>query len=179
MADVAGKGIPAALIMSTFRALLRTCVRRGRTIAQAVQDVNALLVESIGLPAFVTSVYGVLDPATGRFVYANCGHNAPLVIRARGAVDQLHSSGPFLGVFDGATYVEQETLVQPGDVLVLYTTAWWSLSAIPVKNSVSSVSGRSSPGRATFRPATSFAPQWPPRTRSRARRSTMTTSRWW
>jgi sigma-B regulation protein RsbU (phosphoserine phosphatase) len=121
VADVAGKGIPAALIMSTFRALLRTCVRRGQAISQAVAEVNALLVESIGLPAFVTSVYGVLEPRTGRFTYANCGHNAPLVVRADGTTDQLHSSGPFLGVFGGATYVEREVLVGPGDVLVLYT----------------------------------------------------------
>ena len=121
VADVAGKGIPAALIMSTFRALLRTSARRGGTIAQAVREVNESLVESIGLPAFVTSVYGVLEPGSGRFTYANCGHNAPLIVRAGGTIEQLHSSGPFLGVFDGASYVERETVVGPGDVLVLYT----------------------------------------------------------
>jgi sigma-B regulation protein RsbU (phosphoserine phosphatase) len=107
--------------MSTFRALLRTCVRRGGTIAQAVQEVNVALAESIGLPAFVTAVYGVLEPGSGRFTYANCGHNAPLIVRRGGTIEQLHSSGPFLGVFDGASYVERETLVGPGDVLVLYT----------------------------------------------------------
>ena len=75
MADVAGKGIPAALIMATFRALLRTSVRGTPPLSHVVQQVNELLVESIGLPAFVTAVYGVLEPAAGRFSYANCGHN--------------------------------------------------------------------------------------------------------
>jgi sigma-B regulation protein RsbU (phosphoserine phosphatase) len=121
VADVAGKGIPAALIMSTFRALLRTCARRGQSVSEAVGEVNGMLVESIGLPAFVTSVYGVLEPGSGRFTYANCGHNAPLIVRAGGAVDRLDSSGPFLGVFDGTTYVEQQTRLEPGDVLLLYT----------------------------------------------------------
>ncbi len=121
VADVAGKGIPAALIMSTFRALLRTSARRNPLVSQTVQEINTSLAESIGLPAFVTSVYGVLEPATGRFTFANCGHNAPLVVRANGTVEQLLSSGPFLGVFAGGAYVEREVVVEPGDVLVLYT----------------------------------------------------------
>lgn len=121
IADVAGKGIPAALIMATFRALLRTSVRGTPPLEGVVAQVNQLLAESIGLPAFVTSVYGVLDPRTGAFAYANCGHNAPLLLRATGEVQLLQSSGPCLGVFEGATYTPREVVVEPGDLLVLYT----------------------------------------------------------
>jgi serine phosphatase RsbU (regulator of sigma subunit) len=121
IADVSGKGIPAALIMATFRALLRTHARRDADAARVVQAVNAQLVESVGLPAFVTAVYGVLDAATGRFAYANCGHNPPLVVRATGRVDLLGSSGPFLGVFAQAEHESGEAVLEPGDRLVLFT----------------------------------------------------------
>jgi serine phosphatase RsbU (regulator of sigma subunit) len=121
VADVAGKGIPAALIMATFRALLRTSVRRVPALPDAVREVNELLAESIGLPAFVTAVYGVLDPASGRFAYANCGHNPPLLLRAAGTVELLSSSGPCLGVFGGMKYEARETVIGPDDALVLYT----------------------------------------------------------
>ncbi len=121
VADVSGKGIPAALIMATFRALLRTHARRGLGVLDVVGSVNQLLIESAGLPAFVTAVYGVLEPASGRFTYANCGHNPPMVVRADGAVTELGGGGPFLGVFDGARYEAREVSLCPGDVLVLYT----------------------------------------------------------
>lgn len=121
IADVSGKGIPAALIMATFRALLRTLARREPVAARVVQAVNTLLVESVGLPAFVTAVYGVLEAATGRFTYANCGHNPPLVVRAGGRVDSLGSGGPFLGVFAQAHHESGETTLDPGDRLVLFT----------------------------------------------------------
>ena len=121
IADVSGKGIPAALIMATFRALLRTYARSESNAAQVVQQVNALLIESVGLPAFVTAVYGVLDAESGRFTYANCGHNPPLVVRAGGRVDSLGSGGPFLGVFEKAQHESDETVLEPGDRLVLFT----------------------------------------------------------
>lgn len=121
VADVAGKGIPAALIMATFRALLHASVREAAPLAHVIRRVNQLLAESIGLPAFVTAVYGVLDPASGRFTYANCGHLPPLLVRAGGAAERLHSSGPCLGVFEGAVYEPREAMLAPGDLLLLYT----------------------------------------------------------
>jgi sigma-B regulation protein RsbU (phosphoserine phosphatase) len=121
IADVAGKGIPAALIMATFRALLRTSARDTPPVSRVVDQVNQLLAESIGLPAFVTSVYGVLDPATGAFSYANCGHTSPLLLRAGGGVEQLPSSGPCLGVFEAAVYEPRDVVLEPGDLLVFYT----------------------------------------------------------
>jgi sigma-B regulation protein RsbU (phosphoserine phosphatase) len=121
VADVAGKGIPAALIMATFRALLRTSVRQGSPLAQLVAQVNRLLAESIGLPAFVTAVYGVLEPDTGGFAYANCGHLPPLLVREDGTTEQLLGSGPCLGVFESAAYEPSQVELARGDLLLLYT----------------------------------------------------------
>ncbi len=121
VADVAGKGIPAALIMATFRTLLRLSARFEPDVAAAMRAVNRFLVESSSLPGFVTAVYGELDPGQGRFLYSNCGHNPPLVVRADGRLEQLTAGGPFLGVFDAISYESDETRLAPGDVLVLYT----------------------------------------------------------
>lgn len=121
VADVAGKGIPAALIMATFRALVRTRAQDEADLSQMVGAVNRLLIESTGLPAFVTTVYGTLDVDTGRFAYANCGHNPPLLVRADGRAEELQLGGPFLGVFEEARYVAGSVTLQAGDLLVLYT----------------------------------------------------------
>lgn len=121
VADVAGKGIPAALIMATFRTLLRLSARLEPEVPVAMRAVNRFLVESSGLPGFVTAVYGVLDPEHGRFHYANCGHNPPVIVRKDGRIEKLTCGGPFLGVFDAVTYESAETQLTPGDLLVLYT----------------------------------------------------------
>lgn len=121
IADVAGKGVPAALIMATFRAALRTQVRNDFAIAQIVRKVNFLLWESTSDSQFVTAVYGVLDTTTGRFTYTNAGHNPPMLVRADGTIEELTRGGPALGVFDVANYEEAIVDLQHGDTLVLYT----------------------------------------------------------
>ena len=128
VADVSGKGMPAALIMTTFRALLRSCAQSEPDVSRMAHALNrlareslALLRESMGLPAFVTSVYGVLDPATGRFQYANCGHSPAILIRKDGKVEKLESDGPPLGLFDDARYQPGEIVLARGDLLLLYT----------------------------------------------------------
>ena len=121
IADVAGKGVPAALIMATFRAALRTQVRNDFAIGQIVRKVNYLLWESTADSQFVTAVYGVLDATTGRFTYTNAGHNPPMVVRLDGTVEELTRGGPALGVFEVANYEEAFVEIQQGDTLVLYT----------------------------------------------------------
>jgi len=121
IADVAGKGVPAALIMATFRAALRTRVRTDEDLPRVMRTVNELLLESIGQTAFVTAVYGVLDPASGGFVYSNCGHNPPVLLRAAGEVKRLVSGGPALGVFRDAGFDAETVDLRPGDMLALYT----------------------------------------------------------
>ncbi|HQR37910.1 MAG TPA: SpoIIE family protein phosphatase [Blastocatellia bacterium] len=121
IADVSGKGVPAALIMATFRAALRTQVRNDFAIGQIIRKVNYLLWESTADSQFVTAVYGVLDTTSGRFTYTNAGHNPPLLVGIDGSITELNRGGPALGVFDKADYEEAVVDIEVGDVLVLYT----------------------------------------------------------
>ncbi len=121
IADVSGKGVPAALIMATFRASLRTQVRIDGELPHVMRAVNRLLLESIGQSAFVTAVYGVLSPVDGRFLYTNCGHNPPLLLNSKGDVKRLNCGGPALGVFHDAGFDAGAVQLDPGDTLVLYT----------------------------------------------------------
>jgi sigma-B regulation protein RsbU (phosphoserine phosphatase) len=124
--DVAGKGVPAALIMATFRALLRA--RRGNDNASGpaatVAAVSRLLRESTATRAFVTCCYAVLEAASGEIVYASCGHPPPLLIRGPGKVEkveELGNCGPALGAFEHESFVERRVRLDPGDCLLLYT----------------------------------------------------------
>lgn len=121
IADVAGKGVPAALIMATFRALLRSRHELGDSLAETVGSVGRLLRESAAPRAFVTCCYAVLEPASGRLAYASCGHPLGLVARAGGGLEELENCGPALGVFADALHVEREVRLAPGDRLLLYT----------------------------------------------------------
>lgn len=121
--DVAGKGVPAALIMATFRALVRA--RRGADSktgpAATVAEVNRLLRESTATRAFVTCCYAVLDAASGEVVYASCGHPAGLLVRGTGGIEELENCGPALGAFEHERFEERRIALAPGDCLLLYT----------------------------------------------------------
>lgn len=121
IADVAGKGVPAALIMATFRALLRSRHELGASLPETVAAVGRLLRESAAPRAFVTCCYAVLDPASGRLAYSSCGHPLGLVARAGGRLEELENCGPALGVFADALHVEREVVLAPGDRLLLFT----------------------------------------------------------
>jgi sigma-B regulation protein RsbU (phosphoserine phosphatase) len=122
VADVSGKGVPAALIMAAFRALLRTQTRIDPEPIHIADALRRLLPEFTGEANFVTAVYGVLNPADGRFTYANCGHESPILFRARGGVEKLGFGGPLLsGVLEGVSYRKLEVKLEPGDLLLLYT----------------------------------------------------------
>ena len=122
--DVAGKGVPAALIMATFRAALRALGDGGgggRGPAATVAAASRLLRESAPTRAFVTCCYGVLDPATGELVYASCGHPPGLVVRRGGGIGELDNCGPALGLFEAERFEERRVVLEPGDRLLLYT----------------------------------------------------------
>jgi phosphoserine phosphatase RsbU/P len=122
IADVSGKGIPAALIMASFRASLIAEVRNNYSIRTILAKVNKLLWESVEAGRFVTAVYGVLDLAARRFTYANAGHNPGVLYRAATTqFDSLEPTGPLLGTIEAATYKERQVEIRPGDILVLYT----------------------------------------------------------
>jgi sigma-B regulation protein RsbU (phosphoserine phosphatase) len=121
VADVSGKGIPAALIMATFRAALRTEMRRHPDIPAVAAQLNRVLMESRDVSRFVTAVCGVLEQASGRFTYVNCGHNPPLLLHASGGAETLQKGGPALGIFDDEGFEAGSVSLDPGDSLVLFT----------------------------------------------------------
>lgn len=121
IADVSGKGVPAALLMATFRAVLRNEVRRDRPIPVLINEVHATLVESMDSSRFVSAVYGMLDPPSGSFSYVNCGHNPPLLQRACGDYELLPTGRPALGMFGGEPTEPSTVELGPGDALLLYT----------------------------------------------------------
>jgi sigma-B regulation protein RsbU (phosphoserine phosphatase) len=121
IADVAGKGIPASLIMASFRAFLRAEIRNNYSISTIFARVNNLLHEILQPHQFVTAFYGVLDLGRRRFTFSNAGHNPPLLLRPDGKWRQLKSGGLILGIFEGASYDEEFIDLMPGDLFILYT----------------------------------------------------------
>ncbi len=121
IADVSGKGIPAALIMASFRASLIAEIRNNYAIRTICSKVNSLLCESLEPGNFVTAVYGVLNFKNHILTFVNCGHNEPILMRADGSIEYLSEGGPLLGVTTEGLYEERPVLIQPGDIAVFYT----------------------------------------------------------
>ena len=122
VADVADKGVPAALFMAVTRTLTRSAAIGGhRTPAEALMRVNELILSDARSDLFVTMFLADLSPV-GRVVYANAGHNPPLVVHAAtGEVEYLKAHGMALGVVPEVTLRDQQIKLENGDVLVLYT----------------------------------------------------------
>ena len=121
IADVSGKGIPAALIMAAFRASLKAEIRNNYAIRTIMAKVNSLMHESIEAANYVTAFYGVLDSQKKIFTYCNGGHNPPLVLKAEGTHEYLTKGGVALGIFADSTYKEKPYPLRGGDILVFYT----------------------------------------------------------
>jgi len=121
IADVAGKGVPAGLVMSGLRAALRARVETVYSIRNVMAELNKFLHASTGAERFVTAFYGVLNRLTGRFTYVNAGHNPPLLLHADGRAVKLQTGGPLLGVLEDAAYFEANADLEPGAILVMYT----------------------------------------------------------
>jgi sigma-B regulation protein RsbU (phosphoserine phosphatase) len=121
IADVSGKGIPAALIMAGFRASLLAEIRNEFAIRAVMSKVNSLLLESSDPGKFVTCFYGLLDVQHRALVFCNAGHNPPILRRADGRMEALMEGGVALGIVPGAQYEDRPLTLRPGDVLVLYT----------------------------------------------------------
>jgi len=121
VADVSGKGIPAALIMATFRTALRTEIRRQADLCAVAVQLNRVLLESRDTARFVTAACGVLEPSSGRLAYVNCGHNPSLLLRGSGGWETLRGGGPALGLFELGSFETGTATLDPGDSLVLFT----------------------------------------------------------
>jgi serine phosphatase RsbU (regulator of sigma subunit) len=122
MADVAGKSVPAALLMATLQASLRTLASEGLPLAELSERLNRYACQhSLGGQRFTTAVIAEFDPATRRLTYVNAGHNAPVVRHRNGGTDRLESSTVPLGISSVATFPVGSIDLQPGDTLVLFT----------------------------------------------------------
>lgn len=121
VADVAGKGLPAALLMCNLQAAVRAFARESATGHEVCESVNRLLCGHMISGRFATFCYLRLDSLRGRLSYANAGHNPPLLIRANGETQWLTVGGTVLGVFPEAQYHDEEVELRAGDRLVLYT----------------------------------------------------------
>jgi sigma-B regulation protein RsbU (phosphoserine phosphatase) len=121
VADVSGHDLPAALIMSAFRALVRTCLRSGHSLEEVARTLHRELPDTTGDTAFVTVLLAVLDPAAASLRYVNCGHNPPLHVRGGAPFCWLDLGGPPLGVLDQAGFEIGSVHLAPGDQVVMFT----------------------------------------------------------
>ena len=120
--DVAGKGVPASMFMAVTRTVIRATARQVEYgPGECLQVVNDTLVEATGGDMFVTVFYGVYDIRDGSFVYANGGHNSPVLVTRDGVERIPLTGGVALAMFDGLTYEEGLVTVPPGCKLFLYT----------------------------------------------------------
>ena len=121
VADVAGKGIAAALQVSAIRASMYALVGRELAIRAVLRRANRFFFDSVDAGRYVTLFYAVLDVSTRQMIYVNAGHQPPLLVRADGAVDKLWSGGVPIGMFESPRYFEGGARLRSGDLLALYT----------------------------------------------------------
>jgi serine phosphatase RsbU (regulator of sigma subunit)/CHASE1-domain containing sensor protein/anti-sigma regulatory factor (Ser/Thr protein kinase) len=119
--DVSGKGIAAALVMANTQSVLRAVARRGSIPpGQVLAEANEVLYAYIPAGTFVTCFYGILDPKSGRIIYANAGHDPPYLQR-NGDAQELMARGMPLGLMPGMPYEEKESVLAAGDDLLFYS----------------------------------------------------------
>jgi phosphoserine phosphatase RsbU/P len=121
IADVVGKGIPAALLMSNLQAAVRAFASEAVEPQALCQQVNRILCGNIAEGRFISFFYSVLDAPAGLLTYTNAGHYLPMLVRADGAVERLGAGGPVLGVLPDAEYEQAQVNVGPGDRVVWFT----------------------------------------------------------
>lgn len=122
IADVSGKGVPAALIMALSKMLIKDHTKTGIPLGEVFTSVNRLLCEGNETNVFVTAFMAVLELSTGKLTYVNAGHNPPLIRLGDGGFAYMDiAPGMLLGIFDGIRYTQNELVMAPGDRLFLYT----------------------------------------------------------
>lgn len=122
MADVSGKGIPAAMFMMTSKSIIKGYAERGLEVNEILTEVNNALCEGNEAEMFVTAWMGILDLQTGMLSFGNAGHNPPLLQRKNGEFEYLRSKANLaLAFMEDVTYQKHEIQLYPGDALYLYT----------------------------------------------------------
>jgi serine phosphatase RsbU (regulator of sigma subunit)/predicted ester cyclase len=120
--DATGKGVPAALVMASARSMLRAVAQAlgSSSPGDVLARVNEVLVTDIPSNMFVTCFYGVLDPRSGTFTYANAGHDLPYLWHS-GDAEELRARGMPLGLMPGMSYEQKEIVLEPKDIALLYS----------------------------------------------------------
>lgn len=122
MADVSGKGIPAAIFMAVSRTFVRAIGIKGDSPAECMKYVNDLLYRESVDSMFVTVFYGIYELSTGRVQYSNAGHNPPYLLKADGRLEEITAKpNLMLGALDNTEFDDHEFQMEPGDTLFLYT----------------------------------------------------------
>ena len=123
LGDATGKGVPAALVMSTTLGMLQSAAGAlgSSSPGEVLAQVNETLVARIPPNMFVTCFYAILDPKSGHLVYANAGHDLPYLRRRNGDTDELRARGMPLGLMPGMSYEEKETTLNVSEVALLYS----------------------------------------------------------
>jgi phosphoserine phosphatase RsbU/P len=119
--DVSGKGVAAALIMSSIQAALRIAAPIENDLSMLMTRLNALIYASAEGKKYVTFFFGRLSPSTGELRYVNAGHNPPFVLSAGGRVDMLDATGKPVGILPDSQFEERTVVLDPGSILLLYT----------------------------------------------------------
>ena len=121
IADVSGKGMPAALLMSNLQALVKALASEDISPKELVEKVNRMMWRNTTEAKFITLFYGLLDVECKTLRYANAGHNAPILTRKDGAQVRLQQGGLILGIFEERGYEQGEIELRPGDRLIMFT----------------------------------------------------------
>ena len=116
--DVTDKGVPAALVMASCRAMLRAVAQQNDDPGPVLAEVNDGLVDEIPPNMFVTCQYGIVDPKTGDLTYANAGHNLPYVRTGSGVIE-LRATGMPLGLMPGMEYEVKKAVISENETMVL------------------------------------------------------------
>ena len=121
VADVSGKGIPAALLVSTVHAAVHLQIDEAKTVAELVGRIDRHLRRYAATRKYLTLFFGLIEPDSGKLRYVSAGHNPALLFRASGERSRLESTGLPVGMFDGGSWREETLEMSPGDLLCVYT----------------------------------------------------------
>jgi serine phosphatase RsbU (regulator of sigma subunit) len=121
VADVAGKGSPAALLMALLLAMLRTLVEEQLEPAELMTRLNVQVSRHTPGSRFITMFYAVFDPSTGSLTYVNAGHTQPMIVRTGGSIERLTEGGIALGMFEQSKYQTGSTTIQPNELVAVYS----------------------------------------------------------
>jgi phosphoserine phosphatase RsbU/P len=121
IADVAGKGVPAALLMSNLQAAVRGLASRPLEPGAICEEINRMMCGNIADDRFITFFYGSLSISSGRLRYCNAGHPGPMLLRGDGGEEKLGEGGAVLGIIPGEKYVGGEIQMRAGDRLICFT----------------------------------------------------------